>query len=150
MRYLVTYRDPESGAAALHAAHRLARPDDEIAVIHVFEPHEAPWGLGTAAFVETTEQLMDEREANIARAVSEIGLDAEVVVDVADPGAGTARRIAREAAARESELVIVVSKRASGVLGMLLGSVAQALLEVSPAPVLVIRPSGSEADPRTA
>ena len=129
------------------AAHRLARPDDEIAVIHVFEPHEAPWGPGAAAFVETTEQLMDEREANVARAVSEIGLEAEVVVDVADPGAGTARRIAREAAARESEMVIVVSKRASGVRGMLLGSVAQALLEVSPAPVLVIRPSGSEADP---
>ena len=45
-------------------------------------------------------------------------------------------------------MVIVVSKRASGVLGLLLGSVAQGLLEVSPAPVLVIRPSGSEADPR--
>ena len=148
MRYLVTYRDPETGAAALHAAQGMARPGDEVAVIHVFEPHEAPWGHGTAAFVEETEQHMDEREASVADAVREAGLEAEIVVDVAAPGEGTARRIAREAAERDSGMVIVVSKRASGVLGRLLGSVAQGLLEVSPAPVLVIRPPGSEAEPQ--
>ena len=148
MHYLVAYRDPESGAASLRTAQRLARAGDEVTVIHVFEAHDAPWGLGTAEFVEATEQLMDEREANVAGTLAEVGLEANIVVDVADPGEGTARRIAREASERGSEMVIVVSKRASGVLGLLLGSVAQGLLEVSPAPVLVIRPSGSEADPR--
>jgi nucleotide-binding universal stress UspA family protein len=46
-------------------------------------------------------------------------------------------RVARE---WNADLVLVASKRASGLMGLLLGSTALALLRRSPCPVLVVRP----------
>ncbi len=48
--------------------------------------------------------------------------------------------IARVARAREADILVVASKRAAGVAGVLLGSTAGALLRLSPCPVLVVRP----------
>jgi nucleotide-binding universal stress UspA family protein len=90
--------------------------------------------------VEKAERDMDAREASILEAATAAGLPATVVVDIPSPGGGAAEVIAREARERRADLVVVVSKRASGVRGLLLGSVAQALLQLAPCPVLVVRP----------
>jgi nucleotide-binding universal stress UspA family protein len=39
-----------------------------------------------------------------------------------------------------ADVLVVASKRAAGVAGLLLGGTAQALLRASPCPVLIVRP----------
>jgi nucleotide-binding universal stress UspA family protein len=135
------YRDPENGGIALQAIRELVRDDDEVVVVHAVEPADLPWSLPESERVETFEREMDEREARIREAATAADLQATVVVDMHTPGEGAAALIAREARERRADLVVVVSKRASGVRGLLLGSVAQALLQLAPCPVLVVRPA---------
>ena len=51
-----------------------------------------------------------------------------------------AEAIARVAREQGVDIVVVASKRADGIRGLLLGSTAQELLSRSPCPVLVVRP----------
>jgi nucleotide-binding universal stress UspA family protein len=145
MRVLCAYRDPDNGGAALREARLLIHESDEIVVVHVVEPNDLHWQVPRDRLVSETEHQMDAREAQIAEAAETEGLrNTVVVVDVPDPGESTAHRIAREAREQDVDLLIVVSKRASGVRGLLLGSVAHALLQLAPCPVVVVRPD--EAD----
>ena len=145
MRVICAYRDPESGAAALQATRDLVDDDDEVFVLHVIEATALPWGADDD-LAEAVERDVDARRASIEEAARAIGLDAHVIVDVWQPGIRTAQRLAIEARERDADLVIVVSKRASGVRGLILGSVAQGLLELSPCPVTIVRPHAHEED----
>jgi nucleotide-binding universal stress UspA family protein len=140
MRVVCAYRDPEDGDTALRAIRELVRDDDEVIAIHVVEPGDLPWGRPEGDLVAAFERDMDAREARIGEAVTAAGLQATVVVDLPNSGEGAAEFVAREAGERSADLVVVVSKRASGVRGLLLGSVAQALLRLAPCPVLIVRP----------
>jgi nucleotide-binding universal stress UspA family protein len=140
---LCAYRDPETGRIALEAIRGLVSDDDELVAVHAVEPADLPWAAPESELVDTFERDMDAREARIAEAATAAGLQATVVVDVPNPGEGASGLIAREARERDADLVVVVSKRASGVRGLLLGSVAQALLQLAPCPVLVVRPPAS-------
>lgn len=140
MKVLCAYRDPESGASALRSIRELVREGDDVVIVHIVEFPELPWDVPERDFVEQAEADMVLREARIRAAAADAGLQATVVVDVAAPGESPTVRLAREARERGANLVVVVSKRASGVRGLLLGSVAQGLLESAPCPVLVVRP----------
>jgi nucleotide-binding universal stress UspA family protein len=67
-------------------------------------------------------------------------LAAALEVEPTVVGEETAPAVARIARRLGAGTLVVMSKRASGLPGMLLGSVAQGLLALSPCPVLVVRP----------
>jgi len=138
--HIVVACDP--AREALEAARRLADPDDRITVVHAVNPLEEPWGDRDRA-TDDAVALGDERRRGALVALPcEVGLQAEVVVEPLAVDEGTAPGFARIARRLGADLLIVVSKRASGLRGMLLGSVAQGLLALSPCPVLVARPRG--------
>jgi nucleotide-binding universal stress UspA family protein len=47
--------------------------------------------------------------------------------------------IARVAREQQADILVIATNRAAGVRGLLLGSVAQALMRLSPCPILVVR-----------
>jgi nucleotide-binding universal stress UspA family protein len=140
VKVLCAFGDREHGSAALQAIRELVRDDDEVVAFHIIEPIDFPWAVGAEEFVSAARRAVPARQAQIARAAAATGLSATAVVDVRTPGETAADRIAREARERDVDLVVVVSRWASGLRGMLLGSVAQALLRLAPCPVIVVRP----------
>jgi nucleotide-binding universal stress UspA family protein len=134
------YGSRDQGKAALEATRKLVRDDDAVVAIHIMEPGDIPWGLPESGISDAIEHDMDTRESDMLDVATTVGLQVTVVVDVPSPGERAADRIAREATERGADLVIVVSKHASGVRGLLLGSVAQDLLQQAPCPVVVVRP----------
>lgn len=149
MKVLCAYRDPESGATMLRSVRELVRDGDEVIVAHIVDFPDLPWEAPEDEFVDRAEADMAAREERIRETATDAGLVVSLLVDVANPGEGTGARLAREAGERGADLVVVVSKRASGVRGLLLGSVAQGLLELAPCPVLVVRPPEPDATSRS-
>ncbi len=68
------------------------------------------------------------------------GPPATILVEAFSYGEDTAAHIAHVAADRGSDMVVIASKRASGVRGLIGGSVAQHVIRLSPCPVFVVRP----------
>jgi nucleotide-binding universal stress UspA family protein len=147
MKMLIALDGSEKDDAVLDFSGRLARAAGaEVTLVHALNPWVDPPEATTALFHERLEQIrqqwQDRLEAQArrfpnlptqARAEWRCRPPDEPYEEVADCLA----RVAREVGA---DLVVVASKRAAGVAGLLLGSTAQALLRLSPCPVLVVRP----------
>lgn len=144
LRLLVAYDGGAGGRAAVGEAGRLAREAGaEVTVLRIVDP------LVDAASVraETREAaltvVIQEMQEDLAGALADAGLPA---------GSGTVERLphgedipgmlARVAAERAADMLVVGSKRASGIRGLVLGSVTQHVLRLGPCPVLVVHPAG--------
>jgi nucleotide-binding universal stress UspA family protein len=109
-----------------------------------------PWvdTASSAAFTpqERLEEVASARQAYLegqARAFAGLPVAVRAEAIRWPPGRGTeevAEAVARVARESGADLVVVASKRAGGLAGLLLGSTTRALLRLSPCPVLVVRP----------
>lgn len=144
MKLLVLLDGSEDSEAVLGPAGRLVREAGAGAVLlSVMDPLIDAAGVTAASTAEAMEQVaarrrayLEERARALAGGDAAVGVRAEQLRHGEDvPGA-----IARVAREEGVDMLVVASKRASGVRGLILGSVAQALLHVSPVPVLVVRP----------
>ena len=145
MKLLVLLDGSQNSEAVLGPAARLAQEAHGEAVLaSVLDPLIDAAGVTAASTAEAMEQVTAQRRAYLEERAQRMGVagkgTARVRVEQLRHGEDVPQAIARLAREEEADILVVASKRASGVKGLILGSVAQALLHVSPVPVLVVRP----------
>jgi universal stress protein A len=147
MKILVALDTSDKDDAVLAQASRLARTTGaELTLVHVLNPFVDPSDATAPFLPERLAQVKQWRERYVhARARDLAGLPVQVRVEWQRRPPGhrcedVADCLARVARDLDTDLLVLASKRASGVAGLLLGSTAQAMLRLSPCPVLVVRP----------
>ena len=141
LRILAAYDGSEASRAAVAAAARVAgAASADFDVIHVINPLTDLGDISASSTEEATGIKTREREAEMADLLASLGVSASVLVEPLTRGEDVAAHIAGVARARETTLIFVASRRATGLTGFILGSVAQELLKISPCPVVVVRP----------
>ncbi len=142
MRLLAAYDGSENSAEALAKAVELAvETGAELIVLRVLNPHTDALDVYASSASEGLRKVAAREEARTQQLLRTLGdPPATLLVEALGHEEDVADHIARVAQERVADIVIVASKRASGVRGLLLGSVAQHVLRLSPCPVLVVRP----------
>jgi nucleotide-binding universal stress UspA family protein len=147
MRVLVGFDGTPGAEAALELAARLVGEcDGELIALHVLNPLTDAANVVAAstaeAMVEVRAKATKDLEAALGRAGASSGV---ALVEDVERGEDTGHRIVAVADQREVDFVVLSSRRAAGLRG-LLGSVAQNVLGASKRPVLIVKPpEGSKA-----
>lgn len=142
MKILVAFDGSEGARAALRSGIDLARAANaELLAMHVLDPRADAGDV----VAPTTEQAMEQVSAAARKALSDAiaeadGVAAEVAIGEVRRGDDVPETLARAAREQGADILVISSRRASGVAGLLLGSVTQQVLRLSPCPVLVVRP----------
>jgi len=109
--------------------------EPDVKIVHVVKAHTEAWSD------EELRDVMVQRQQELNGEVGDVGFATEVLVEPLPYGDEMHRYIARRATDLEVDAVVVCSRRASGLLGGILGSLAQRLLRESLVPVIVVRPT---------
>ena len=112
----------------------------EVTVLHVVHAASEAWSD------EELTQVMADRRENIEQLVRDASFPVEVLIEALPYGGTIDYYIAHRANDLDVDAIVVCSKRSTGIVGGLLGSIAQGLLEHSPVPVIVVRPDGDDDD----
>lgn len=134
----LTAASREATERAIELARRLGA---RLLIVNVLEKRRLVGG-GTH---ERVDQARAEREAHLVMVVRDAraaGVTAEFLVWEGDPGGS----IAAAAEAEHADLVVVGTRGRSGAGRMFLGSVSDHVVRHAGCPVLVVRPSGRQAD----
>lgn len=153
MRLLLTLDGSSLAEAALRPARTLAAsaPGTEVVVLSVLDPGELGWlakvppaGGGAAPKdeppAEAVERLRREVRAyleDVAEGLRDVAATVRVVVAVGRPAAEILR-VAREEAV---DFLVMATHGRSGLSELLQGSVAEAVVRVGIAPVVLVRPA---------
>lgn len=153
MHIVVAFDGSDGASAALHAAYRLAsRTDTEasntIDLLWVLDPRVDAADVQaerTADAMQVVEarvrdamlQAIEQVQRSEQGAVSQVVLHS-IVAHVA-PHEDVASCLKRIASERSADLIAIASRRAAGLEGLAMGSLAQELLRISTLPVLVVR-----------
>ena len=138
---LAAYDGSEASQKAIAAAAGIAAESSaDFAVINVINPLTDLGGVSASSTEEAEQTKTRERESEIANLLNGLGASATVLVEPLKRGEDVAAHIAGVARARGTTLVVVASRRATGLTGFILGSIAQELLKISPCPVVIVRP----------
>jgi nucleotide-binding universal stress UspA family protein len=135
---------PES-AKALELAKQIAAEG----AVHIEVVHVREFMIAGRAGMQPTRADEDELEATVRKQAEDLaasGIDASLTV-VSTSSGGPAHALADQAAERGADLIIVGTRGHTSLAGLLLGSVTQRLLHVSPCPVMAV-PSGAAAKER--
>lgn len=118
----------------------------EVIALHVVHAASEAWSD------EELKHVMAERQHRMEELVAGADFAVTVMVEALPYADELDYYIAHRARDLEADAIVVTSKRATGVMSGLLGSVAQGLLRHSSVPVLVVRPGdhdrGSKDAPR--
>ncbi len=133
----------ENADRALPYVKALAQQEGaKLTVAHVVERYASHKASGLA--VHADEEQVEERLQKLTTQLSDEGVntDLKIVSHVGPQPAHEIADLAREAGA---DLIVVGTRGHGAVAGLMLGSVTQRLLHVSPCPVLVIPPAEHQA-----
>jgi nucleotide-binding universal stress UspA family protein len=147
MKIVVALDGSDKGDAAVAAAAGLAEATGaEVLLLSVFSPWVDTAISDASTPKERLEEVTAARRAYLERKLEAFaGRPAKALVERLRWPAGrgseeVAEGIARVVRERGADFLVVASKHAAGMTGLLLGSTAQALLRLSPCPVVVARP----------
>lgn len=142
MRILIALDTTEKGEAVLAPAQKLAQAAGaELVLLNALNPLVDTAHVTAPSAQEARKLVEQERSEYLeAKAATITGLPVSSKVEVLRHGEDVPGCIARVAKEQGADIIVVASKRASGVTGLILGSVVQSLLRISPCPVLVVRP----------
>ncbi len=132
-----------SPIAIAHAKHIAATYRAEIQLLHVFEQsiHPAFYSSGANTIFEFMPHLEPECTRNLKRLYDETeGPEIPVNIYVAEGRA--APEIVRFAARHHSDMIVMNTHGLTGIVSLLLGSVAQKVVQSTKCPVLTVRASG--------
>jgi nucleotide-binding universal stress UspA family protein len=126
---------PES-ARALDLAMKIAADDSaHIEIVHVRE-----YMLAGRAGMQTTRANEEDLEATVRKQADDLaagGTDVTLTV-VSSTTGGPAHALANRAGESGADVIIVGTRGHTGLAGLLLGSVTQRLLHISPCPVMAV------------
>ena len=115
----------------------------ELRIIHVIEDVVPVWDVELLNINEIREALRQTGERVLAKAEAvarDAGIKAETrLIESTPPGARIASVIAAEAKAWPADLIVTGTHGRRGVDHLLMGSVAEDVVRISPVPVLLIR-----------
>ena len=141
-RILVGFDGSSTAARGLVEALGLAGPGVAICVVYVIE-HVVPYLLGPDEIAvleedwdQTALSVLSEAEA----AASEEGVDVETVALRIDARGSIGQAITDEARRWEADLIVIGTHGRGAIRQILLGSVAQRVVQTTSVPVLLIRP----------
>jgi len=126
----------DESARALEFARRMAAEN----AVHIDIVHVREFMVAGRAGVQPTRADEEDLEAIVRRQSEELaasGVDSTLTV-VSTTTGGPAHAIADQAKERGADLIIVGTRGHTGLSGLLLGSVTQRLLHVSPCPVMAV------------
>lgn len=141
MNFLVAYDGSEGSRAALREAVALATAaQGTLEVVRLLDPRSDASDVVADTTDAAVEQVVRKWTAEIERDIAGLGASVRGSVVVIERGEDIPGAIARVAQERNAQIVVISSRRASGLRGLVLGSVTQEVLRQSPCPVLVVRP----------
>lgn len=115
----------------------------ELRIIHVIEDVVPVWDVELLNINEIREALRQTGERVLAKAevvARDAGIKAETrLIESTPPGARIASVIAAEAKAWPADLIVTGTHGRRGVDHLLMGSVAEGVVRISPVPVMLIR-----------
>lgn len=115
----------------------------ELRIIHVIEDVAPVWDVEFLNFNEIREALRQAGKNMLAKAEAvarDAGIKAETrLIEATPPGTRIASMIAAEAKAWPADMIVIGTHGRRGVDHLLMGSVAEGVVRISPAPVLLIR-----------
>ena len=115
----------------------------ELRIIHVIEDVVAVWDVELLNINEIREALRQAGGKMLAKAEAvarDAGIKAETkLIEATPPGARIASVIAAEAKAWPADMIVIGTHGRRGVDHLLMGSVAEGVVRISPVPVLLIR-----------
>ena len=128
----------ENADRALPYAKALAREEGATLVVaHVVERYASHKASGLA--VHADEEQVEAKLKKLVAQLSDDGLNADLTI-VSHMGPQPAHEIADIAREAGADLIVVGCRGHAAVTGLMIGSVTQRLLHVSPCPVLVVPP----------
>ncbi len=126
----------DESTRALEFARKLATSEDaHVEIVHVHE-----YMIGGRAGMQPVRANEDELEAIVRRqaeALKSDGIDAQLTI-VSTSAGGPAHVLADHARAGDADVIVVGTRGRTTLAGLLLGSVTQRLMHVSPCPVLAV------------
>lgn len=141
MNFLVAYDGSEGSRAALREAVNLATATQgSLEVVRLLDPRSDASDVVADTTDAAVEQVVQRWTAEIERDIAGLGVSVRgsvVVIERSEDIPGAIVRVAQE---RNAQVVVISSRRATGLRGLVLGSVTQEVLRQSPCPVLVVRP----------
>lgn len=140
---MVPVDDSQAAMGALSEACRLAKAfNASVTVVHIADFTRNSWGVaGFSDHSELDSAIADIRQKILQRASNTLeaaGVASEVVV-LESAGEKTADLIVSEAEKRRADYIVMGTHGFSGLLNLLLGSVAEGVVRQSSIPVLLIR-----------
>jgi nucleotide-binding universal stress UspA family protein len=136
-RILVPHDFSSEADQALRVAGQLAGGSGTVTALHVIEPYYGPTDMTFATMVPPPESLVPEQrrelEGRVRKILGAAARRATVRVRVGDPG----REIVR--AAGKADSVVMATMGRTGISHLLIGSVAERVVRMSPVPVLTLR-----------
>ena len=145
-KILVPVDGSDTANAALQEAIKLARSESTgLRIIHVADSSAAIWD---SEFTPIDLEQIRESVRSFARGVleqaqrtaREAGIEAETrLVEMETPGQRVAKVIAEHAREWPADLIVIGTHGRRGIDHFLLGSVAEGVMRLSPAPVLLVR-----------
>ena len=142
----------KDGAVVAHAAKLAQAAHAEVVLVHALSPWVDPPDATRPFLTERLAQVREWREASLREQAAAFGgVPVEVRIEWRQwpPGrqpeevADCLARVAREC---DADILLVGSRRAGSVTGLLIGSTTDALLRHSPCPVLVVHPQEGAAE----
>ena len=142
MRILAALDASDKDDAVLRAVATLAdAANAEVVLLSMLDPMIDAADIVADTRAAAMEQKTAERTAYLeGRAAALLHRPVRAHAAELQHGDDVAQALAREAEEQSADILAIASKRAGGLGGFMLGSVAQAVLKVSPCPVLVVRP----------
>ena len=142
-RILVPTDFSDGSYVALAHALRLARLHRaEVALVHVVEAHaETGLGIEVIGWGENAPHRVDEARAALRELIDDVGVpevpvEYYALIGLPAPGVlGTAERLG-------ADLVVMGTHGRTGVRRLLMGSVAEKVVQFAPCPVFVVKPTG--------
>ncbi|MFA7250188.1 MAG: universal stress protein [Dehalococcoidia bacterium] len=143
MRLLVAFDGSEGAHIALREAAALARETGaSVVLVHALNPLLDAAEVVAPSTMAAMRVVSAQSLAAMDEAAAAAGLDVtRVTCEVAQlrHGEDDAEAIERVAAEQGATMIVISSRRAASVVGMVLGSVTQHVLRHAPCPVLVVR-----------
>lgn len=135
MRFLVAWDGSDGAQAALRQAQALAGPGGQLDLVQILNPLTDAADVRAPSRREAMAIVSERARAEMARHAAP-GAGQSVIV--LKHGEEVAERLIREAERLGADIIVIASRRAAGLRGVL-GSITQQVLQDSKTPVLVVR-----------
>ncbi|MGE0227275.1 MAG: universal stress protein [Dehalococcoidia bacterium] len=139
MKLLIALETTEHDDVVGGPAAELARSANaDVVLLNVVNPLTDAADIVAPSRSDALETVRAERLAYLERFAEQFD-GAQVRVEELEHGEDVPGCIARVVKEEQADILVIATNRAAGVRGLILGSVAQHLLRISPCPVLVVR-----------